>query len=182
MSDDQTEQLIRGKSQLATPTTSTEVMQRSETCTNLLNCSSPSITCQPTDSPNHDSGLKSTIRMLMQLPMLWGGRLSTTRNSHANASTTVSKPTSEASSEDEEAFSNPGEIGTPLAEQIQDSPSKNKRHSIAREYRDVLDLCSSDSVNEWDRNWDRDGDRGAVVDADMLCMRALVDGVHIIYL
>jgi hypothetical protein len=118
----------------------------------------------------------------MQLPMLWGGRLATARNSQSNATTTTSKPTSEASSVVGEVFSNQGEMDTPLAEQTQDSLSKIERHGIAREYHDVLDLCSSGSVNEWDRNWDRDGDRGAVVDADMLCMRALVDGVHIIYL
>jgi hypothetical protein len=181
MSDNQTEQLICGKSQLPAPKASTEVLQRSATCTNLLNSSSPSITCQSAHPPNRDSGL-STVRVLMHLPMLWGSRLAMARNRQSNPTATASKSTSEASSQDEEAVLAQGKIDTPLPGKIQDSPPKNVSQGTVREYHDVLDLCSPESWSGWDREWDRDVDGGAVVDVDMLCMRALVDGVHIIYL
>lgn len=166
MSDSQTSHPISGKYRPLASQTSTETTQRSVTCSDPINTSCSSITRYPTLSLHHESSSKSTAGMLMQLPILWLSRLATA----------TSKSASEESSQAEKAISTHCEIEGLPSEDIANSPSKK---SSAQGYLEVVKLSSAG--REQGRDWDRDGDGGAVVDGEMLCMRALVDGVHIIY-
>lgn len=102
--------------------------------------------------------------------MLWVSRLATaTANS-----------TSEVLSQTENIIPIRGEIEGLSPGNIGDSPADK---TSARGYLDVVKLGGAQRERERERDWDRDpdGDGSAVVDAEILCIRALVDGVHIIY-
>lgn len=177
MSGKQPECPICGKAKLLVSSiVSSERMQSSATSTRSVGLLTPSTACQPTHAPSQGSGLNSVIWMLAHLPTPWRRRSTTAGSRESDIATITTEAESRAASRDGEGQ---GEVDTPPARRARGYFPKRASHGTAPEHPDFLHLCSE----HWSVG-DRDRDRhwGAVVDADMLYIRALVDGVHTTYL
>ncbi|KAK3989308.1 hypothetical protein QBC44DRAFT_359242 [Cladorrhinum sp. PSN332] len=176
MSEKQAKSFSWGKLNSLASKVPLEMMQRSETFTKLIELLSSALR-RPIHAADDGAGPTSGARMLGRVPRLWRDYLATDNRRQSAIAAKTTRIMSDASSQDEDDLSDKGGSDTPLAEHTGVCSSRNGSYGMTRDYHDVLDLCSpGDSCAR-----DQDRDRGLGVDADMLYIRAAVDGVGAFY-
>ncbi|KAM7211889.1 hypothetical protein V8F06_012731, partial [Rhypophila decipiens] len=137
--------------------------------------SSDVFSSQPDGQAQSPASLKLiTHMMLVDIPMLWGARLAATA-----CGTRQTASSSQDESEDRKVPDIKTGEKTPDSSSVVYTAARGYRHHQQEE--DGSDFYSGALEGDW---YTRDRDQhwgGAVVDADMLYMRALVDGVHVNY-